>query len=184
MTSSLAELRTELEVLKYRHEATLRQLADSAERVATHERELEQLRAQLHEERTSNQIGQDTRRHLVQACTELVQDAQVRAGQTVSQLSERLMLEREDILAHFARVKFDEEQVQEWRKKEAEAELERLSMYGLAVACSVWRLVGMTDHCLSHVAAIVVGVPQRAVPLAAAGDAEGSRNPASAAAAH
>jgi chromosome segregation ATPase len=134
MSSNVAELRTELEALKARHEATLRQLADSTEKAAAHERQLEQLRAQLHEERTSNQIGQATRRNLVQVCTELVQDAQTRAGQAVSQLSERLMLEREDILAHFARVKFDEEQVQEWRKKETDAELERLSMYVLRLA--------------------------------------------------
>lgn len=129
MTSNLAELRAELEALKSRYEATLRQLADSTEKAAAHEREAEQLRAQLQEERTSNQIGQETQKSLVQACTELVQDAQIRAGQAVLQLSERLMLEREDILAHFARVKFDEERVQEWRRRESEAELERLSMY-------------------------------------------------------
>lgn len=51
-------------------------------------------------------------------------------------MSERLMLEREDVLSHFARVKFDEQQVREWCKKECQAEVERLSLYVSAVyAC-------------------------------------------------
>lgn len=65
--------------------------------------------------------------HNVSSFGSLVQDAQVRAGHAVSQLSERLMLEQEDILSHFDRVQFDENHLKSLRKQESEEELTRFS---------------------------------------------------------
>lgn len=72
LSKASTDLSSELAALKAEHEIALRRLTESTENEATQLQELEDLKSRLKDELASSSIDQESRRAMLQVCTEYV----------------------------------------------------------------------------------------------------------------